>query len=273
MSDPIPEVAAKLREIRNGEDAVSEASHEVLPYTRRVLDALGALRALVTDNTPEEQLESDLRVVHGIVAALVGGQKATKVIEALPGVRRLVATDVAAAYDKDPSATSCGEIIACYPSILAVTSYRIAHVFFAHGHRSVARIMSEDAHRSTGIDIHPGAKIGESVFIDHGTGVVIGETSVLGKRVKLYHGVTLAAFSNKRGRGDSGRKRHPTIGDDVTIYPNATILGGETTIGDGSVIGGNVWITESVPRYTRVTIESPRLQLLQAPPPELGDGI
>jgi serine O-acetyltransferase len=133
--------------------------------------------------------------------------------------------------------------------------------------------MSEDAHSSTGIDIHPGAQIDESVFIDHGTGVVIGETSVLGKRVKLYHGVTLAAFSNKRGRDDTGKKRHPTIGNDVTIYPNATILGGETSIGDGSVIGGNVWMTESVPRYTRVTIESPRLQLLQAPPPELGDGI
>jgi serine O-acetyltransferase len=259
--------------LREGSDPVSEASHEVLPYTRRVLDALGALRALVTDDTPTAQLESDLRVVHGIVAALIGGPGASRVIEALPDVRRAVATDVAACYEKDPSATSYGEIIAAYPSVLAVTTYRIAHVFYQMGERVVARIMSEDAHSRTGIDIHPGATIGEQFFIDHGTGVVIGETSVLGDRVKLYHGVTLAAFSNKRGRDDAGTKRHPTIGDDVTIYPNATILGGETSIGDGSVIGGNVWMTHSVPRYTRVTIESPNLQLHQAPTPELGEGI
>jgi serine O-acetyltransferase len=273
MDDSIPEVAEKLRQLRANSDAVSEASHEVLPYTRRVLDAVGALRALVTDDTPNSQLESDLRVVHGIVSALIGGESATKVIEALPEVRRLVATDVEAAYEKDPSATSYGEIIAAYPSILAVTTYRIAHVFYERGETSVARIMAEDAHSRTGIDIHPGATIGSRLFIDHGTGVVIGETAVLGERVKLYHGVTLAAFSNKRGRDDAGKKRHPTIGDDVTIYPNATILGGNTEIGEGSVIGGNVWLTESVPRYTRVTIESPRLQLHQTPQPELGHGI
>lgn len=273
MNDPIPNVAEELRALRQQSDPMSQARQEVLPYTRRVLDALGALRALVTDDSPTLQLESDLRVVHGIVAALVGGQKATTVIESLPRIRTMVATDVATAFEKDPSATSYGEIVAAYPSILAVTTYRIAHVFYGVGERSVARIMSEDAHSRTGIDIHPGAQIAERLFIDHGTGVVIGETSIIGKRVKLYHGVTLAAFSNKRGREDSGKKRHPTIGNDVTIYPNATILGGETEIGDGCVIGGNVWMTESVPRYTRVTIESPRLQLLQSEPPELGDGI
>jgi serine O-acetyltransferase len=273
MTDPIAEVAEQLRALRREPDPVTEARREVLPYTRRVRDALGALRALVTDDSPTTQLESDLRVVHGIVSALVGGEKATKVIESLPRIRQMVATDVASAFEKDPSATSFGEIVAAYPSVLAVTTYRIAHVLFELGERSVARIMSEDAHSRTGIDIHPGAQIDECLFIDHGTGVVIGETSVIGKRVKLYHGVTLAAFSNKRGRADSGKKRHPTIGNDVTIYPNATILGGETEIGDGSVIGGNVWMTESVPRYTRVTIESPQLQLLQSEPPELGDGI
>jgi serine O-acetyltransferase len=244
---------------------VSEAVKEVLPYTRRVKDALGALRALVTDNTPTNQLESDLRVVHGIVAALVGGDKATVVIERLPAVRCSVATDIAAAYEKDPSANSYGEIIAAYPSILAVSTYRVAHVFYEIDEKVVARIMSEDAHTLTGIDIHPGATIGSHFFIDHGTGVVIGD------RVKLYHGVTLAAFSNKAGRRDLGKKRHPTLEDDVTIYPNATILGGDTVIGAGSVIGGNVWLTRSVPRYTRVTIDPSTLQLHQNPIPEVSE--
>jgi serine O-acetyltransferase len=273
MTDGIPYVAKELLALRERSDAVSEASKEVLPYTRRVKDALGALRCLITDDTPTEQLESDLRVVQGIVAALIPGEKATTVIQSLPELRRSVATDVEAAFEKDPSATSYGEIIAAYPSILAVATYRIAHVFYELDEKVVARIMSEDAHSATGIDIHPGARIGSHFFIDHGTGVVIGETCVIGDRVKLYHGVTLAAFSNKAGRRDAGVKRHPTLEDDVTIYPNATILGGATVIGEGSVIGGNVWLTESVPRYTRVTIESPNLQLIQKPLPELGADI
>lgn len=273
MPDGIADVARELRELRERSDPVSEAGKEVLPYTRRVKDALGALRALVTDDTPTELLESDLRVVHGIVSALIGGDKATQVIEELPAIRRAVATDVEAAYDKDPSATSYGEIIAAYPSTVAVATYRIAHVFYGLGERVVARIMSEDAHGLTGIDIHPGARIGLHLFIDHGTGVVIGETCVIGDRVKLYHGVTLAAFSNKAGRRDAGSKRHPTLENDVTIYPNATILGGDTVIGEGSVIGGNVWLTESVPPFTRVTIESPTLQFHQKPVPQLGEGI
>jgi serine O-acetyltransferase len=273
MSDGIPAVAQSLREQREQPDPVSEARKEVLPYARRVRDALGALRALVTDDTPTSQLESDLRVVHGIVAALVGGERAMRVIERLPQIRHYVATDVEAAFQKDPSAGSYGEIVAAYPSIRAVTTYRIAHVFYELGEMMVARIMSEDAHSATSIDIHPGAAIGSHFFIDHGTGVVIGETCVIGDRVKLYHGVTLAAFTNKAGRLDAGKKRHPTLQDDVTIYPNATILGGDTVIGEGSVIGGNVWLTESVPRHTRVTIEAPTLHLHQKPLPELGEGI
>jgi serine O-acetyltransferase len=273
MSDRIPDVAESLRELREQRDAVSEARKEVLPYARRVKDALGALRALVTDDTPTAQLESDLRVVHGIVAALVGGERALRVPEKLPQIRHYVATDVEAAFTKDPSARSYGEIVAAYPSIRAVTTYRIAHVFYEIGEILVARIMSEDAHSTTAIDIHPGAQIGSHFFIDHGTGVVVGETCVIGDRVKLYHGVTLAAFTNKGGRIDVGKKRHPTLGDDVTIYPNATILGGDTVIGEGSVIGGNVWLTESVPRHTRVTIEAPVLHLHQKPLPELGEGI
>ncbi len=270
MSDAVSYVAKELRALRERSDAVSEASKEVLPYTRRVKDAMGALRAIVTDDTPTAQIESDLRVVHGIVAALIPSEKAMPVIDGLPEIRRSVATDLEAAFEKDPSATSYGQIIAAYRSIVAVATYRIAHVFYALDEKVVARIMGEDAHSLTGIDIHPGARIGSHFFIDHGTGVVIGETCVIGNRVKLYHGVTLAAFSNKAGRRDAGVKRHPTIEDDVTIYPNASILGGDTVIGEGSVIGGNVWLTESVPRYTRVTIESPTLQLLQKPLPEHG---
>jgi len=149
LVDPIPDVAEQLRALRNQPDPVTEARREVFPYTRRVSDALGALRALVTDDSPTAQLESDLRVVHGIVAALVGGEKATKMIESLPRIRRMVATDVAIAFEKDPSATSYGEVVAAYPSILAVTTYRIANVFFKLGERSVARIMTEDAHSRT----------------------------------------------------------------------------------------------------------------------------
>jgi serine O-acetyltransferase len=273
MSDGTSRIAEALRRQRSRSDPLSETRKDVLPYTRRVGDALGALRALATDNTPTAQLESDLRVVHGIVAALVGADKAMRVIESLPDIRRNVARDVEAAFQGDPSASSYAEIVAAFPSIVAVSTYRIAHVFYQLDERIVARLMSEEAHSRTGIDIHPGAVIGSDFFIDHGTGVVIGETSVIGHRVKLYHGVTLGAFSNKEGRRDAGKKRHPTLGDDVTVYPNATILGGDTVVGEGAVIGGNVWLTESVPRYTRVTIESPSLQLHQTPLPELGEGI
>jgi serine O-acetyltransferase len=258
---------------REQTDPLTEASKEILPYQRRVGDALGALRAIVTDDTPSGQLTSDLRVIHGLVAALIGSDRATKLIQLLPSIRRRIATDLAAALHGDPSASSYGEIIAAYPSIVAVSSYRVAHAFHEIGEKIVARIMSRDAHSQTGIDIHPGAQIGDHFFIDHGTGVVIGETCHLGNHIKLYHGVTLGAFSNKAGRGDAGKKRHPTLEDDVTVYPNASILGGETVIGEGSVIGGNVWLTQSVPPYSRVTIDSPSLQLHQKPPKQRGEGI
>lgn len=273
MPDGIEAVADALRRQREEADPLTQAGSEVLPYSRRVGDALGALRALATDHTPTQQLESDLRVVHGIVAALIGGKKATQLMECLPEIRRLVATDVAAAYERDPSATSYGEVVIAYPSIRAVTTYRIAHAFYDLDERLVGRIMTEEAHSATGIDIHPGARIGTHFFIDHGTGVVIGETCIIGDRVKLYHGVTLAAFSNKRGRADVGKQRHPTIESDVTIYPNATILGGETVIGAGTVIGGNVWLAESVPPYSKVSIGAPNLERRQGVVPSLGDGI
>jgi serine O-acetyltransferase len=273
MADEIRAVADELMEQREKSDALTSARKEILPYQRRVADALGALRAIVTDDTPSAQLTSDLRVIQGVVAALIGNENALRLIQQLPSVRQLVSLDLEAAFHGDPSASSYGEIIAAYPSTVAVSAYRVAHCFYQLGEKIVARIMSRDAHSQTGIDIHPAAVIGKHFFIDHGTGVVIGETCILGDNVKLYHGVTLGAFSNRAGRSDVGKKRHPTLENDVTIYPNATVLGGNTVIGEGSVIGGNVWLTQSVPPHTRVSIDSPSLQLYQGSPPPRGDGI
>jgi serine O-acetyltransferase len=173
----------------------------------------------------------------------------------LPETRRLLATDVQAAYEGDPAATSPDEAIFCYPGTLAITNYRLAHELHALGVPLIPRIITEHAHSVTGIDIHPAATIGESFFIDHGTGVVIGETSAIGKRVRLYQGVTLGAKSfplDKNGNPIKGIKRHPDVEDDVIIYSEATILG-PVVIGHGSVIGGNVWLVRSVPPGSRVT--------------------
>ena len=176
-------------------------------------------------------------------------------LAALPQVRRLLASDVQAAYEGDPAAGSPDETILCYPGILAITNYRLAHVLYRLQVPLLPRIITEHAHSLTGIDIHPGASIGESFFIDHGTGVVIGETCVIGKRVRIYQGVTLGAKSfplDANGNPVKGIARHPLVEDDVVIYGGATILG-RVTIGRGSTIGGNVWLTESVPPFTRVT--------------------
>ncbi|MBR1403786.1 MAG: serine acetyltransferase [Treponema sp.] len=169
---------------------------------------------------------------------------ALAMIEAIPEIRRLARLDAIAAFNGDPAAKSGDEVIVSYPGLEAIIVHRIAHFLHECGVPVIPRIMSEHVHGKTGIDIHPGAKIGESFFIDHGTGVVIGETSVIGNNVKIYQGVTLGALSVKKSLKNT--KRHPTIEDDVTIYANATILGGETVIGKGSVIGGNSWITESI---------------------------
>lgn len=165
-------------------------------------------------------------------------------IEAIPEIRRMVSLDTIAAYNGDPAAKSGDEVIVSYPGLEAIIVYRLAHFLHLKNVPVIPRIMSEHIHGKTGIDIHPGATIGESFFIDHGTGVVIGETTIIGNNVKIYQGVTLGALSVKKSL--QNKKRHPTIEDDVTIYANATILGGETVIGKGSVIGGNSWITESV---------------------------
>jgi len=174
--------------------------------------------------------------------------------EELPSIRRTLSLDMQANFRGDPAAKSFEEVILSYPGFQAITVHRLAHYFWKAQVPLIPRMMSEMVHGKTGIDIHPGAEIGESFFIDHGTGVVIGETTVIGKNVKIYQGVTLGALSVKKET--AGKKRHPTIEDEVTIYSNATILGGETVIGAGSVIGGNVWITASVPPHTVVYTSS-----------------
>lgn len=177
-------------------------------------------------------------------------------LEGLPDILSALALDVEAAYDGDPAATGLDEIIFCYPGLYAVTIHRIANLLHRQGAPILPRIMSELAHSRTGVDIHPGATIGASFFIDHGTGVVIGETTTIGARVRLYQGVTLGALSLSARETQTlrGHKRHPTIEDDVVIYANATILGGETVIGAGAVIGGNCWVTRSVPPGARVVV-------------------
>lgn len=175
-------------------------------------------------------------------------------LSTLPSVRKLLDTDVQAAYEGDPAATSTDETILCYPGILAITNYRLAHELYKLEVPLIPRMITELAHSKTGIDIHPGARINESFFIDHGTGVVIGETSIIGKRVCLYQGVTLGAKSfplDEKGRPIKGVDRHPIVEDDVIIYSEATILG-RVTIGQGSTIGGNVWITHDVPPNSRI---------------------
>ena len=186
---------------------------------------------------------------------------AEDILECLPEIKRRVSADVQAAYEGDPAAKSLEEVILSYPCIYAIATYRIAHELYERKVPMIPRMMSEHAHSLTGIDIHPGARIGENFFIDHGTGVVIGETSEIGNNVRIYQGVTLGGKSIPRGEISElrGKKRHPTVEDDVIIYSGATILGTETVIGRGAVIGGNVWITSSIPPGTTVTIASPKL--------------
>ena len=190
-----------------------------------------------------------------------GHKVALDFLEAVPSLRKILATDVAAVYEGDPAAKSYDEIIFSYPGIFAITVYRMAHVLHKFDVPLLPRIMTEYAHSITGIDIHPGAEIGESFVIDHGTGVVVGETTTVGNNVRIYQGVTLGALSLPMDAGERLRdkKRHPTIEEDVIIYAGATILGGDTIIGARAVIGGNVWLTESVPPDTKVMMEAPRL--------------
>lgn len=211
----------------------SHINHEGRTITENLLYTCAGLQSAITrliDSESAEKFTADL-------------------ILRLPEIRRVLQTDIIAAYRGDPAAKSLDEIILSYPAFTAISAYRVAHELYVMGVPLVPRIITEYAHRLTGIDIHPGASIGEYFFIDHGTGVVIGETSTIGDNVKIYQGVTLGAKSfdvSSDGSLVKGIKRHPDIGSDVVIYAGATILGGETKIGDGCVIGGNVWLTHSV---------------------------
>ena len=176
-------------------------------------------------------------------------------IDELPNLQKMLMLDAEAIYNGDPAAESKAIVIHSYPGMLAIYTYRIAHIFYKNDIPMLPRMMTEYAHSRTGIDINAGAKIGKNFFIDHGTGIVIGETCEIGDNVKIYQGVTLGALSTKEGQDLRGKKRHPTIGNNVTIYSNATILGGETIIGDNSIIGGNTFITSSIAPNTRVVFE------------------
>lgn len=194
----------------------------------------------------------------------VAQQKTIEMLRRLPDIRLVLEQDVQAAFEGDPAAKSYHEIIFCYPGLEAISIYRLAHELLLLGVPLIPRMMTEHAHSKTGIDIHPGARIGPSFFIDHGTGVVLGETCDIGTNVKLYQGVTLGALSFPRDASGNiirGKKRHPTLEDDVVVYANATILGGDTVIGHHAVIGSNVWLTQSVAPLTIVSLEKPSLRM------------
>jgi serine O-acetyltransferase len=251
------------------EDALSAAACGGLLDPNEVIDWTTRAKRLVLFQRDRSALRSEVPALADRLEALLGQVTlppgvvartvARRTIARLPAVRALLAEDVEASYAGDPASRSFDEIVVAYPSIRALTIFRIAHELHRLGVPLLPRIMTEYAHDRTGVDIHPGATIGRRCFIDHGTGVVIGETAEIGDRVRIYQGVTIGAASVRDSDDLRGRKRHPTIEDDVTIYAGATILGGATVIGRGSVIGGNVWITESVPAGSRVMAEPPRL--------------
>jgi len=270
--DPVYDAAIQALSAA-GDDALSKADSEGFPDWTEVVAWTERLKALVLHQRDRGSLRAELpalgeRLLRFLARLpLPEGTDAESIVArfvaTLPEVRARLAEDVEAALEGDPAARGFGEIVAAYPSIHAIAIYRLAHELHRLGVPQLPRIMSEHSHARTGIDIHPGARIGRRFFIDHGTGVVIGETSEIGDRVRLYHGVTLGAFSPRRGQTLRGTKRHPTLGDDVTIYPGATILGGETVIGSASVVNGNAYVTESVPPGSRVVPDPPRQEIRQ----------
>jgi serine O-acetyltransferase len=223
----------------------------------------GEFSAIIEDRLQCLADRLEIEIEKSLEFAPVAGLKADEVTEQffreLVEMRKMLQKDAEAAFDGDPAATCIEEVILAYPGFEALAVYRVAHVLYRLGVPLIPRMMTEWAHSRTGVDVHPGAKIGGSFFMDHGTGIVIGETCVIGERVKIYHGVTLGARSTSGGQRLRGVQRHPTIEDDVTIYPGATILGGDTRIGTRSVIGGNVWLTHSVPADSLVTYHAPEL--------------
>jgi serine O-acetyltransferase len=267
--DAVGEIASDLYEVLYPGYGKRQNLHigNISYYVGSIIDALHdkltnqiarALRHELCEESPHVDCEK------------IAQPKAVELLRRLPSIRKVLEQDVDAAYRGDPAARSHHEIIFSYPGLEAITVYRVAHELYGLGVPFIPRMMTEFAHSKTGIDIHPGAKIGPGFFIDHGTGVVIGETTDIGVGVKLYQGVTLGALSfTKDGDGEllkGNYKRHPTLKDGVVVYANATILGGQTVIGERSVIGSNVWLTESVPPDTTVLLEKPKLRLRGAKP-------
>ncbi len=224
-----------------------------------ILRSLCYERRIAGDNTTCQHVEGSVAGKLNLVCQKEAETLATELVEKLPIIRDQLKLDVDAAFAGDPASKSREEVILSYPGLEAITIHRFAHQIWNLKVPLIPRLMSEISHSRTGIDIHPGASIGDSFFIDHGTGVVIGETSIIGNRVKLYQGVTLGALSVKKE--EANRKRHPTLEDEVTVYAGATILGGRTTIGAGSIIGGNVWVTTSLPAGSRVSLKDPELNI------------
>jgi len=264
--DILEELLAVVFPGYHGAPVPRDADLELLVGAR--LDSLSQHLARVIEQTLEfchhlpyecEKLWTIVGVPHDEDRFAAAGRFVTMAyLEQLADVRKLLDKDVEAAFAGDPAATNTEEIIICYPGVQAIAVHRLAHPLYLMGIPLLPRIMNEWAHHRSGVDIHPGAEIGVHFFIDHGTGVVIGETAHIGDRVKIYQGVTLGALSfprNEDGTLVKGGQRHPTIGNDVTIYANATILGGETEIGEGAVIGGGAWITRSVPAGGKVGLE------------------
>ena len=299
LNDHLPTVIENLTDSIVGQKGLQHLNRVYLPNRDRIIEAIGLLRQLMfpgyfgrqglTSTNIKirvgelilelaevlyEQVRFCLRYRENLAGNITGDDRcavcdreAQRIVKAffdrLTAVRAMLALDVQAAFDGDPAAKNVDETIYCYPGLFAISVQRLAHELHQLEVPLLPRIITEYAHSQTGIDIHPGAKLGPSLFIDHGTGVVIGETTEIGKNVKIYQGVTLGALAPAYGQMLRGTKRHPTIEDDVTIYAGATILGGETIIGRGSVIGGNVFITASVEPHNLVTQEPGRLKYRQ----------
>jgi serine O-acetyltransferase len=284
----IPGIVDKLVLSCNKEGCFDHVSAEPIPYREAIIDILRRagrilypgyfIRSRLDQTNVEYYLGQEVTGLYDVLSEQIilairhdclrhnqpcvkceelGQEITIKFLRFLPELRKMLALDILAAYDGDPAAKGYDEIIFSYPGIWAITVYRVAHHLHSLHVPLIPRIMSEYAHSHTGIDIHPGAEIGQSFFIDHGTGVVIGETASIGNRVRIYQGVTLGALSLSKAECKRLRnqKRHPALEDDVIIYANATILGGETIVGARSVIGGNVWLTHSVPPDTEVFIK------------------
>ena len=286
--DAILKATAALTENYKNEELFMPKNGRSLPSRAVIIDVVKELRAVIfpgdfwSDSAagmfPEyytgyrlndlydrlkEQIEIALLYANQEMEQQEASEQADRIcggfFEKLPEVQERLLKDVQAGFDGDPAAKSKEEIISSYPGVFAIYVYRLAHILYVENVPHIPRIMTEYAHGKTGIDINPGAVIGDYFFIDHGTGVVIGETTEIGRNVKLYQGVTLGALSTRQGQQLANVKRHPTICDNVTIYSNSSVLGGETVIGENTIIGGNTFITESIPANTKVSAKSPEL--------------